>query len=139
MRAAAWRAAGVAGLALVAATVFPFGCGKPTPPPPAKVSGSVAFQGRPLSGGLIVFVPDFDKGNSGKMLAATVQHDGGFQLADGAAVVTPGWYRVAVSDPPGYFDGVFPAPLRRPDRSGLEREVKPGHEHHFDFAIETTR
>jgi hypothetical protein len=74
------------------------------------------------------------------MASAIIDRDGRFELANGAATVVPGWYRVAVSDSPDAFDtGLFPAKLQRPDRSGLEREVKPGHDHHFEFLIELTR
>jgi hypothetical protein len=120
--------------------VIPLGCGKPTEVPPAKVEGRVTFGGRPLAGGLIVFVPDVDKGSSGKMLTAGLAADGGYQLANGAPAVPSGWYRVAIAEPAETFGGSpFPPQLRRPDRSGLERQVKPGHDHRFDFDIELTR
>jgi hypothetical protein len=119
--------------------VAPFGCGKPQAALPAKVGGQVTVQGRPLAGGLIVFVPDPDRCVSGTMLSAALGGDGSFTLADGGATVAPGWYRVAIAEPAGYYDSGFPPQLRRPDRSGIEREVKPGHEHHFEFQIEMTR
>lgn len=112
------------------------GCGPSAPPAPATVRGAVTFQGRPLAGGLVVFAPDRDKGNGGRPVAAAVEPDGSYALAaDGSATVPPGWYRVTISDPPG--DGsAFPAALRRPDRSGLAREVVAGRENVFVFAIE---
>lgn len=121
------------------AGVVSFGCGKPTVAVPAKVSGQVTVQGRPLAGGLIVFVPDPDRNTSNTLLSAALGGDGTFTLADGGATVAPGWYRVAIAEPAGYYDSGFPAQLRRPDRSGIEREVKPGHDHHFEFQIELTR
>jgi hypothetical protein len=115
------------------------GCGKTDTPLPAKVSGVVTFQGRPLSGGLVVFVPDPDRTATGTLHTANLSADGRFELAGGAASVPPGWYRVAIGEPAGWYETGFPPPLRRPDRSGLEREVKPGHDHHFEFHVETGR
>ena len=115
------------------------GCGKTGSAQPAKVSGIVTFHGRALSGGTIVFSPDPDKAVGGKMMVANISQDGRFQLADGAAAVVPGWYRVAIADGPSSYSSGFPDSLRRPDRSGLEREVKAGHDHHFEFLIELTR
>lgn len=129
----------LAGLALGGLLVF-FGCARTPPAATARVSGVVTFEGRHLAGGVVVFVPDADRTAGGKMLTATTDASGRFALADGAAVVAPGWYKVAIADPPGgEWAYVFPAELRRPDRSGLEREVKAGHDHNFEFLIELTR
>lgn len=131
--------AALSGLALGGLLVF-LGCARTPPPASARVSGVATFEGRPLAGGVVVFVPDADRTAGGKMLTATTDADGRFTLADGAAVVAPGWYRVAIADPPGgEWAYRFPAELRRPDKSGLEREVKAGHDHHFEFVIELTR
>lgn len=117
-----------------------FGCSPTAPPAAGKVSGLVTFEGRPLSGGVVVFVPDPDRSAGGTMYTANVERDGRFVLADGKAVITPGWYAVAIAEPPsGEWGYVFPGELRRPDRSGLEREVKAGHDHHFEFLIELAR
>jgi hypothetical protein len=132
---------------IVAAVVLAWavgGCGKSEPSAATLVKGSVTFQGRPLAGGLVVFAPDREKGNAGKPLTATVGPDGWYRLeADGSAPVTPGWYRVAIADPPETFGEEFgrsrlPAALRRPDRSGLDREVRAGRENVFHFEIEVT-
>lgn len=111
------------------------GCGHGTPSPIA-VRGSVTFQGRPLAGGLVVFAPDRDRGTTGKPVSATVGDDGSY-----AATISPGWYRVALADPPGIdWEGHgwprFPAALRRPDRSGLDREVVAGRENVLHFHVE---
>jgi hypothetical protein len=125
---------------LVATAMLAAGCGREEPAAVA-VKGSVTFQGRPLAGGLVVFAPDREKGNSGKPLNATIGPDGWYRLtAEGSAGVTPGWYRVAIADPPGAFaEGAgrprFPAALRRPDRSGLDREVLAGKENVFHFEV----
>ena len=129
----------LAGLALGGLLIF-LGCARTTSPASAKVSGLVTFEGRPLAGGVVVFVPDADRTANGKMLTATTDVNGRFVLADGAAIVAPGWYKVAIADPPGgEWAYAFPAELRRPDRSGIEREVKAGHEHQFEFVIELGR
>lgn len=119
------------------------GCGKPPDSGPASVRGSASFHGHPLAGGMVVFVPDRERGTTGPMLAATVAADGTYQLANGAKTVPPGWYRVALADPPHWYGTeangtAFPAALRRPDKSGIEREVKGGKENVFDFPIELT-
>lgn len=137
MARAVWLSA-----ALAAACAALAGCGTSDPPAPATVRGAVTFGGRPLAGGLVVFAPDREKGAVGKALAATVAPDGGYRLpSDGSASVPPGWYRVAIADAPGVFgsDGQrFPAALRRPDRSGLSREVKPGADNVLNFDIDVT-
>ena len=117
------------------------GCGKSAPAPSAAVSGRVTFQGQPLAGGTVVFVPDRDRGFDGKPLRADTGPDGTFQLNGGAAV-PPGWYRVALAGPPVYDAGalsggaVFPPKLARPDQSGQAREVVAGRSHAFAFAVE---
>jgi hypothetical protein len=118
------------------------GCGKPEPVGPTKISGIVSFQNRPLAGGLIVFSPDSEKGASGKTLRATINENGEYFIsADSQMLKANGWYRVAIADPPGVFTPElgypdFPKALRRPDRSGLQREILLGKEHVFHFQIE---
>lgn len=115
------------------------GCGGTSPPVPATVRGRVLFRGRPLAGGVVVFVPDPDRGPAGRPMTAGVGPDGGYRLvADGTPYVAAGWYRVAIADPPGPEDAgaEFPPALRRPDRSGIEREVVAGKENVFEFHIE---
>ncbi len=112
------------------------GCGRGGPAPAVGVSGTVTFQGRPLAGGLVVFAPDRDRGGTGKPVCAPVADDGGY-----VAELPPGWYRVAVADPPGIdWQGhgwpPYPAALRRPDRSGLDREVVAGRANVLHFHVE---
>ena len=119
------------------------GCGKPAGGGSASVRGTASFHGRPLAGGTVVFVPDKERGATGPMLTATVAEDGSFRFGNGEKKVAPGWYRVALADPPEWYGTetngtAFPAALRRPDKSGLEREVKPGTDHVFEFTIELT-
>jgi hypothetical protein len=131
---------GAAVLALVG------GCGSSAPPPgPATVRGKLTFNGRPVAGGLVVFSPDPRRGGSGKPASAETGPDGAFQLQLNRSPNIPaGWYRVAlmpapvISDPLAPPATLFPAKLARPDLSGLEREVRAGTEHVFDFAVSTT-
>ena len=116
------------------------GCGEAAKPGPAGVSGAVTFAGRPLAGGVIVFAPDRDRGTPGKPVSAALDADGRYRLTrDGVPAVPPGWYRVAIADSPRSWgdDAVrLPPPLKRPDRSGLAREVRAGRENVFDFHVE---
>jgi hypothetical protein len=113
------------------------GCGSKTPAPgPATVRGTVTFNGRPVAGGLVVFTPDPRRGGAGKPARAETAADGSFSLQlDGSPHVAPGWYRVSIAPAPAAAPS-FPAKLARPDLSGVEREVRAGHGHNFEFAVE---
>ena len=132
----------VAALGVGAAVVaLPGGCGRKTSQEPATVRGAVTFQGKPLTGGLVVFSPDPDRGGSGKPARGAVGPDGRFEVRlGGEPAIPPGWYRVAIAAapvlPPPADAPVFPPQLARPDMSGLVREVKPGRENVFEFAVE---
>ncbi len=125
-----------------ALVLLPVGCSKPAASRAGIVRGEATFQGRAMAGGLVVFVPNADRGCTGKLHTATVSPEGQYQLADGAKAIAPGWYRVALADPVEWsgseWSRAFPAALRRPDLSGIEREVKAGQDHTFDFKIELT-
>lgn len=113
-----------------------------------KVGGKIAVKGRvlyhdePLEGGVIVFVPDEDRGHSGPLVKGTILLDGAFTLPP---EITPGWYRVAVAPlPTAASPGVptvsnpYPGPparYRNPALSGLAGEVKPGAENNFEFRL----
>jgi hypothetical protein len=119
------------------------GCGSNTPPPnPATVRGKVTFNGQPVVGGLVVFTPDPQRGGRGKPARGETGPDGAFVLhLDASPQIPVGWYRVSIAPPPAVPDPAsprppFPAKLARPDQSGLEREVQPGKEHAFEFAVE---
>ncbi|MGL6075138.1 MAG: hypothetical protein ACRC8S_13340 [Fimbriiglobus sp.] len=121
------------------------GCSKPSSIAPVVVRGKVTLQSKPLVGGMIVFSPHRDRGNSGKPFAGTIDDKGHYTISNaGQGLLKPGWYRVAIAEPPGLdleSNGYvpFPASLRRPDRSGLEREIVAGGENTLDFEIEVTR
>jgi hypothetical protein len=128
--------------AFLAISAICVGCGKSKPKTVTQVKGYVTFRGQPLRGGTIVFAPDRDRGGTGKTLIATIGDDGGYVLTGPPdSGIPPGWYRVAISEPASseYDSSLgwgFPAALRRPDLSGLEREVKIGQDNVFDFLIE---
>ncbi len=126
------------------------GCRKPVAVAPAPVRGVVTFQGRPLSGGLVVFTPD--RGSSAsrsggtKPFATRLDADGRYELAPAPPVapglpsgvsqgVPPGLYQVTFADAPRPAPTGFPADLRRPDTSGVARQVVAGRENVLDFHI----
>lgn len=116
--------------------VLAAGCGGAVEPPPTGTAqGRVLFAGRPLAGGRVVFTPHPDRGPVGPRASAELDDNGEFRLtASGSQYLVPGWYRVAIADPPTMTG--FPAELRRPDRSGLEREVIAGRDNRFEFHID---
>ena len=133
----------LAALAAGIAAVAMLGCNNSSKPVgPSSVRGRVTFQGHPVAGATVVFSPDRDRGTTGKPLRADTGADGVFELHfENTASIPPGWYRVAIAPPPGeQYAGSngsrFPPQLRRPDTSTLVREVAPGKEHVFEFAVE---
>ena len=114
------------------------GCGKPEATESATVRGIVTFQGRSTTGGVIVFTPDREKGCTGKQHSAIIGNGGEYSLD---ASISAGWYKISISEPVEWYgsdwERLFPAALRRPDQSGLERQLKPG-DNVFDFPIELT-
>jgi hypothetical protein len=121
------------GIACLALTVAG-GCGK-SKPAETVVRGQILYRGEPVSGGLIVFAPNPDRGSDGPVATATLNDDGSFTLtAPDGKPVAPGWYRIAVAPKAGSvrvptadrpYPGL-PAKYRNPSLSGLEREVKGG-------------
>jgi hypothetical protein len=112
----------------------PVGCGKKTPSE-TIVQGQILYRGAPLTGGLVVFAPNPDRGSDGPILTALIQPDGSYQLqATEEQPVRAGWYRIAVAPPAGAVQvptAAYPYPgmsakYRNPARSGLERQIKEG-------------
>ena len=66
------------------------GCANPTPEPP-DVTGAVTFDGEPVSGGIISFVPL----DSGRPPGGATISEGRYQL-DPAVGLKPGMYRVEI-------------------------------------------
>jgi hypothetical protein len=116
------------------------GCGPSAPVKETTVRGRVTFQGRPVADGTVVFAPDPDRGATGKPLRAATAADGTFTLRPPEGAVPAGWYRVALAPAPGEVetDPPFPPQLRRPDRSGVVREVRVGADNVFELAVEVS-
>ena len=120
------------------------GCGSRGPEVgPATVRGKVTLNGQPVAGGLVVFTPNAERGGAGKCAFAETGPDGSYTLQlNRATAIPPGWYRVSLAPAPSLAPpegGAFPAQLARPDMSGLEREVKPGKEHVFEFVVDVPK
>jgi hypothetical protein len=119
-----------------------FGCSRTSSVTPVPVQGKVLLQNRPLIGGMVVFTPHVDRGNTGKPVAAVVDANGEYHIgSEGKPGLRPGWYRVTLAEPvdidleqSGFAR--FPQNLRRPDRSGIERQILPGGGNTIDFLIE---
>src|SRR5450755_3078870 len=74
------------------------GCGKKEPSPLAPVKGQVWFQGHPLTGGMVVFTPDIQRGGSGPQAWAKIGPDGSFVLlTDARPGAVPGWHRITIA------------------------------------------
>lgn len=111
---------------------------------PTNVNGLVTYQGYPLPGGIITFVPDAERGSRGALLIAPIQTDGKFSLLkeDGSSP-TPGYYRVAVAPRAGAFpdatpEDPYPGPAtryRNPEKSNLSCQIKAGIDNKFDFHL----
>jgi hypothetical protein len=120
------------------------GCGR-SKPVETVVRGQILYRGEPVSGGLVVFAPDSERGSSGPVITATLQPDGSFTLtsADGKPVAT-GWYRIAVAAKAGSVElptvqkpyPGLPAKYRNPTLSGLAGEIKPGADNVFCFDLD---
>lgn len=122
------------------------GCGG-NQPSLVEVTGVVNYQGKPLTGGCIVFAPNPEKGGRGPLAVAAIQPDGTYCLRTGDAVgAVPGWHRITISDaepaPPvgeGEFVAVHsmvPARYAAPDLSGLEANVQRGAKCLVDISLE---
>jgi hypothetical protein len=109
------------------------GCGGGT----GEISGTVRFQGQPLSSGFVTFTIASDPGNR---FSATIGADGTYRIA----ACPSGSARIAVKavvprggqSPPGKEkhtgDGppAIPARYANPETSGLELTVRPGSQQH---------
>jgi hypothetical protein len=127
-----------AGLALLA------GCGG-SKPGETVVRGQILYRGEPVSGGLVVFAPNPDRGSDGPPLTISLHDDGSFTLTspDGKPIPA-GWYRIAVAPKAGSvsvpmadrpYPGL-PARYRNPSMSGLEREIKAGTDNVICFDLD---
>jgi hemoglobin len=120
--------------------------GKPTPkkedtPEPKKedgkkdaasatVTGHVTFNGKPVGGGTITFVPVEGKGS--KPIAADVAEDGTYSLKK----LPPGEYNIVIAPPAGKEKAkdAVPAKYRDEKTSSLKVSVKEG-KNNYDVAL----
>lgn len=108
------------------------GCGG-SPPALSPTTGRVKWQGRPLSGGTIVFAPNPERGNRGPMAVAEVAEDGTFTLeTEGVPGCVPGWHRVTVLS----RSSGLPTRYRDPELSGQHVEIKPGQANACEVSLE---
>lgn len=128
----------------VAALAFVTGCGESNPTTGA-VTGKVTYKGKPVSNGLIQFVPQGD----GNAATGEITPDGTYELTtyvkgDGAR---PGSYKVSVQVFPTEEEGAglpgaefagkkppIPPKYNSADTSGLSADVKEG-ENKLDFDL----
>ena len=131
------------------------GCSRPRRPTMAPVNGTVTLNGKPMTKGMVHFIPDNSKGSTGRMAVAYIQPDGRFEGAmsfkpkDGALV---GFHKIVIDvrniapDPPqpGESPSAPPqprnlAPVRysNPDTSGITAEVKAGVTNTFEFKLQS--
>jgi len=133
-------------LSVAALILLLAGCGGPSRPATAPVSGRVTYQGKPVPLGQIVFYPE-----NGRPAVGSIGPDGSYRLTtfetvgDGA---TPGRYRVTIqamrvtggghaktfdeelrgggSPGPAKVEWLVPEECSRPETTPLMAEVKPG-------------
>jgi hypothetical protein len=110
------------------------------------VRGKVLFQGVPLHHGVIVFVPDADRGTHGALARADIQEDGSYSVDKSeSGEALGGWYRVTVAsvetEAAGASGGLrtrslLPDKYRDPELSGLQCELHPGRVNRINFNLE---
>lgn len=132
-------------IGMVCATILSAGgCGR-SKQPDTIVRGQILYRGEPVSGGMVVFSPNPERGSNGPLVTATLENDGSFTLtgSDGKPVAA-GWYRIAVAPRAGTvglptaarpYPGL-PQRFRNPAHSGLEHEIKPGIENIVCFDLD---
>lgn len=124
----------------------------------AKVTGTVLYEGQPLSGATVTFVPDGSKGTKGRMAIGVTGPEGRFSLGsfaanDGALV---GFHRVTITamdsvpeDQPPQPNGLpgptpplksrIPARYNDPTTSGFSAEVKAAIVNDVEFRLTSSK
>ena len=126
----------------VLGSFFGLGCGS-RELPPTTVIGIVTYQGVPLSGGVIVFIPDKERGSSGPLQMANIQPDGSYTLAPDEGGPKGGYFRVTIAPKAGTFadatpEDPYPGPptrYRNPEKSNLTANIKAGANNKLDFHL----
>jgi hypothetical protein len=132
-------------LGLLLLTPVAFGGCERSSPVETAVRGQILYRGEPVSGGLIAFAPNADRGTDGPVVTASLANDGSFSLtATDGKPIRPGWYRISVAPRAGTVDQPtpqqphpgLPAKYRNPALSGLEHEIKAGADNLICFDLE---
>jgi hypothetical protein len=101
----------------------------------AAVQGHVRYRGQPLTGGVIIFVPDIERGGRGPLAIAELGAEGQFELrTEGKPGCRPGWHRVTVAVSSSHQQ--VPAHYRDPELSGQRVEVRSGVTNHCDIRLD---
>jgi len=105
------------------------------------VRGKVSYRGAPLRSGLVVFSADAERGTDGPVACASIDFDGSYSLKTAEKEgIAPGWYRVtvtAVADSRSEIPiELIPEKYRDPQLSGLQCQVKRGHDNTVDFDLQ---
>ena len=117
--------------ALFAVFIGLFGCGEKSEKAQlGKVSGSVEYQGKPLSQGAIAFIPEKGHSASGKIKDGQIVEVTTYEPGDGAPI---GLHQVTISavDNPNAdmytkTKSVIPVKYTDPKQSGLNAQIKAG-------------
>jgi hypothetical protein len=125
------------------------GCGGPKLPQGVPISGVVTYQGKPLSGGAVYYVPVENSG--GRPAIGRIDMDGRFHMRStkGIGGVLPGEYEIRLEPDDGLPDDPrqarptsrVPEVVTIPDKylhtasSGLTDDVQPGHPGTFDIEL----
>lgn len=120
------------------ATAVVVGCSQPYEKETAAVSGMVTLDGKPMTTGTVMFVPD-----TGRAAVGVIEPDGTYRLStyrpdDGALV---GRHKVSVAIPEGSETRsvraavAIPPRYMSPESSGLTFEVLAGTENQADWKL----
>ncbi len=103
----------------------------------APVQGQVFYQGKPLTGGTIVFTPDPRRGGHGPQAWAEIDADGRYHLlTSGRKGATPGWHCVTIAPCKNNTAVRLPARYRDPEQSDQHFEVKADRMNLCDLHLE---
>ena len=103
------------------------GCSDDGEPPVSTISGTVTFQGKPVTGGTLTF--EMTTENGAVPYAGQIEPDGRYEITN----AVPGKARISVETAtqeglPNFFP--LPGRFANPTTSGLEYQVKEGIQQH---------
>ena len=118
---------------------------KPDLPPTAEVSGTVTLDGQPISGAMILFIPDAQKGTRGASGVAASDEKGHFEVSTaGVQGALVGSHKIGVearAKPKNETDTMPPSriPTRynNPNTSSLSAEVKKDQKNVVDLPLKS--